>query len=213
MLNKTINTAAARAGVFGWVLLGLPLMVSAATATSESEWVLAQDEDRIQVYTRPVADSPFLEVKATALINAPIAEVAEAMGDGEGCGEWRAMCKSSNVLNTLSETEQLVYLVLDMPWPVTDRDMVIHSKANIDVVAKTVTVQLESASSEHPEQDYVRAISNGSYQIEALTENQVEFTYVIHTDLGGDLSPSMINPRLVASTYEDIKRLQKFAEK
>jgi hypothetical protein len=191
-----------------------PMFANIAAADAiDPEWALQQDDGRIQVFTRPVAGSPFLEVKATALINAPIADIASAMGDGDGCVEWRVMCKSSEVLSVASDTERYVYMVLDMPWPVADRDMVMHSIAQVDVTAKTVTVQLESASSQHPEQDYVRAISNGQYQIQALGEEQVEFTYIMHTDLGGDLSADLINPRVVESTYDDIKQLQVLAEK
>jgi hypothetical protein len=189
------------------------LATVAATDATDSGWALQQDDGRIQVFTRPVADSPFLEVKATALINAPIADIASWMGDGNGCVDWREMCKSSEVLGTPSDTERYVYMVLDMPWPVADRDMVMHSIADIDTAAKTVTVQLQNASSKHPEQDYIRAISNGQYQIQALGEEQVEFTYIMHTDLGGDLSADLINPRVVESTYADIKQLQLLAEK
>jgi len=183
------------------------------TDATEAEWALQQDDGRIQVYTRPVAGSAFLEVKAKAVINAPIKDIASKMGDGSGCVEWREMCKSSEVLKVASDTERYVYMVLDMPWPVDDRDMVMHSIAKVDTAAKTVTVQLQNASSKHPEQDYVRAISNGQYQIQALGEEQVEFTYIMHTDLGGDLSPDLINPRVVESTYADIKQLQLLAEK
>jgi hypothetical protein len=187
--------------------------VAFATDATDSDWALQQDDGRIQVFTRPVAGSPFLEVKATALINAPIADIASKMGDGDGCVEWREMCKSSEVLSVPSDTERYVYMVLDMPWPVADRDMVMHSIADVDTAAKTVTVQLQNASSKHPEQDYVRAVSNGQYQIQALGEEQVEFTYIMHTDLGGDLSADLINPRVVESTYADIKQLQLLAEK
>ena len=197
------------------LLLGITAWCATAFATDESnaEWALQQDDGRIQVFTRPVAGSPFLEVKATALINAPIADIASQMGDGEGCVEWRVMCKSSEVLSVDSDTERYVYMVLDMPWPVADRDMVMHSIADIDTAAKTVTVQLQDASSKYPEQDYVRAVSNGQYQMKALGEEQVEFTYIMHTDLGGDLSADLINPRVVESTYADIKQLQVLAEK
>lgn len=194
------------------LLLMLSLAVSARAFTAQAQWTLAQDEGNIQIYTRPVADSPFLEVKAVVLLNAPIEKVAVAMGDGEGCGEWRAMCKSSKVLSTPSDTERYVYLVLDLPWPLSDRDMVIHSIAHIDIAARTVTVQLEDASSEQPETEHVRAISSGSYQIKAMGDGKAEFTYTLHTDLGGNLSPDMINPRVTASTYDDIKRLQALAE-
>lgn len=194
------------------LLLILPLATYHSVHAAEAEWALEQDEGRIQVYTRPVAESPFREVKAVAMIDAPMAQVVAAMGDGQGCSEWREMCKSSEVLTTVSDTERYVHLVLDMPWPVADRDMVIHSIANIDAPTQTVTVQLQSASSRLPEQDYVRAISNGQYRIKALSEQQVEFTYIMHTDLGGDLPPDMINPRAASSAYEDVRRLQVLLE-
>ena len=189
-----------------------PAVCAVAYATG-TPWALEQDEGRIQIHTRDVAGSPFLEVKATALINAPIAHVAAVMGDGEGCSAWRAMCKSSELLGTTSDTERTVYMVLDLPWPISDRDMVIHSVVDIDLEAQTVTVEMQSASEKHQAQNYVRAITNGQYQIKALDEEQVVLTYIMHTDLGGDLSADLVNPRVTASTYEDIKRLQALAEK
>lgn len=190
----------------------LSLAVCAIANAAGTPWSLEQDEGGIQIHTRDVAGSPFLEVKATALINASVAHVAAVMGDGEGCSEWRAMCKSSELLGTTSDTERTVYMVLDLPWPISDRDMVIHSIVDIDVAAQTVSVKLQSTSEELQEKNYVRAITNGQYQIKALGEDQVELTYIMHTDLGGDLSADLINPRVTASTYDDIKRLQTLAE-
>tara|TARA_R110002049_G_scaffold67767_7_gene175864 strand:- start:677 stop:1303 length:627 start_codon:yes stop_codon:yes gene_type:complete len=179
---------------------------------TDEPWALQQDEGDIQIFTRPVSDSPFLEVKATALIKAPIEHVAAVMGDGQRCSEWRARCKSSEVLGTPSDTERTIYMVLDMPWPVEDRDMVIHSTIDIDRTARTVTVQLGPDTANHPEQGYVRASTTGQYEIKALDEDQVFLTYIMHTDLGGDLSANLANPRVVESTYEDMKRLQALAE-
>jgi hypothetical protein len=199
----------------GVPLLALCLSLTASTAalSNEAEWTLEKDEQQVQLYTRPVADSPFLEVKATTLLNAPIARVVEAFGTGEGCSAWRAMCKSSEIIGAVSDTEHYVYLVLDMPWPLSDRDMVIHSTAHIDQAARTVTVQLEPASSKHPATDLVRAESSGEYTIKALSDQQVELTYIMHTDLRGDLSPEMINPRVAESTLTDVVALRRLTEK
>jgi hypothetical protein len=195
------------------LLLTMTLTISPTASTTEAEWTLEKDEGHIQLYTRPVPGSPFLEVKATTLINAPMQKVADAFGYGEGCSDWRALCKSSEVLSTVSDTERYVYLVLDLPWPLSDRDMVIHSIAQVDSASKTATVQLESASSRHPARDYVRAESSGEYTIRSISENQVEFTYIMHTDLGGNLSPEVINPQVASSTFTDIAQLRLLAEK
>jgi START domain len=195
------------------LLLIASLAVSPSASSTEATWTLEKDEKQIQLYTRPVPDSPFLAVKAITVINAPMPKVAAAFGDGAGCSEWRAMCKSSEVLSMVSDTERYVYLVLDLPWPLSDRDMVIHSTAQIDIASKKATVKLVSASSTHPAKNHVRAESSGEYTIQAITDEQVEFTYIMHTDLGGDLPPEVINPQVASSTFTDIVALRQLAEK
>jgi hypothetical protein len=199
-----------------WMLvaaLALSLHLPGAAHASDIPWKLEREDQGIALYSGPVADSPFLAVKAVAQIDAPAEKVAQLLGDGNGCSPWRAMCKSSEVLNKVSDSESIVYLVLDLPWPVTDRDLVVRSVANIDTQAKTLHVTLKSASSEHPVQDYVRAESSGEYELKVVGDARSEFTYIQHTDIGGDLSPDLINPSMLSSTFDDIRRLQQLAEK
>ena len=208
--NKKLGTLNSAARL---LLITASLAASSTAISNEAEWTLEKDEEHIQLYTRSVSGSPFLEVKAITLINAPMTKVADAFGDGDGCSAWRALCKSSEVLSTVSDTERYVYLVLDLPWPLSDRDMVIHSTVHIDPASNTATVQLASASSEHPAKDYVRAESSGEYTMKAISDEQVEFTYIMHTDLGGNLSPDVINPQVASSTFTDIAQLRLLAEK
>jgi START domain len=199
-----------------WTLaaaLTLYLLTPATALANETPWKLEREEQGIALYSGTVGDSPFLAVKAVAQIDAPAEKVAHLLGDGNGCSEWRAMCKSSEVLAKVSDSESLVYLVLDLPWPVSDRDLVVRSVANIDTQSKTLHVTLQSASSEHPVQDYVRAESSGEYELKVVGDTRSEFTYIQHTDIGGDLSPDLINPSMLSSTFDDIKRLQQLAEK
>ena len=73
------------------------------------------------MYTRAVADSEYLAVKATVRIDAPALQVAALMGDGSECMAWRDMCRSTRVLDAVSADERYVYMVLDLPWPLADR--------------------------------------------------------------------------------------------
>ena len=204
-------------------LLTGALLPAAGAQASEANWQLHQEKDArgpaidqekdgIAVYTRPVADSPFLQVKGTVALNSPAARVSELMGDGNGCAQWRTTCKSSTVLEQVSDAERYIYLVLDLPWPAADRDLVMHSKTVVDAASQTATVELVSDSSRHPAQDYVRAESQGKFVIRAVGEDRVEFTYIMHTDLGGDLPPRAVNSRLAETTLDELIRLRKLAE-
>ncbi|MDZ7784730.1 MAG: START domain-containing protein [Halioglobus sp.] len=189
----------------------LSAALSQASAATESaddtDWQLQERDKQISVYTREVEGSPYLAVKAIALIDAPMARVAQFLGDGDGCSQWRAMCKSSRVIDRPAQQERRVYLVLDFPWPVSDRDVVMHSATDIDPESNTATVRLQSDSAQYPEGEYVRAKSTGRYILRPVGETQVEFTYIMHTDPGGGLSAGMVNARLTTTTLEDIRRL------
>ncbi|MCX2977057.1 START domain-containing protein [Candidatus Marimicrobium litorale] len=192
--------------------LALISIAVAASGAIEPDWELQDEDGTLQVFTREVDASPFLEVMARVQINAPLARITEFLGDGSGCAEWRAMCRSSQVLEEVSAEERYVYLVLDMPWPLTDRDMVIHSQTRLDPDSSSAIVNLRTDSSRHPPGDFVRAESVGQFILRVLPDQQVEFTYIMHTDLGGDLPPESVNARLAESAMNDLKRLKALAE-
>lgn len=190
----------------------LALIYSSNAMAREENWQLAKDDNGVSIFTRAVEGSPFLEVKGTVTLNAPFSRVSELMGTGESCAPWRANCKSSQVLEKVSEQERYVYLILDLPWPASDRDLVIHSKTEFDESSRTATVQLNSDSSRHPPQGYVRAESRGRFMITARSTGRVEFTYTMHTELGGNLPPKTVNSRLVEIAFDELTSLRKLAE-
>jgi hypothetical protein len=122
------------------------------------------------------------------------------------------MCKSSTVLETVSEQERYVHMVLDLPWPLSDRDVVMRTLTEVDEDARSATIHFTSDSARLPEQKYVRAESNGRFVIRAVDDNAVEFTYIIHTDLGGELPVDTVNRRMGQSALDDLQRLQAMAE-
>lgn len=194
------------------LLFALSMVCTTVAFAQEPAWQLVKEEKDISVYTRAVEGSPFLAVKAVTIINTPINRVSGFMGTGDGCVEWRVMCKSSAIIETLSDSESWVHVVLDLPWPVADRDLVLHTKSNIDPESKTATITLQSDSERLPEMDDIRAESTGEFVIRVVGEQQIEFTYIMHTDLKGDLSANMINPRLPDAAFDDLARLRKLAE-
>jgi len=84
--------------VINFVLFLLVLIVSPVLAAGEAQWTPALNEDGIQIYTRPVTDSPFAAVKGVLTIGAPLERVVAKLGNDDECAEWRKTCKSTRVL-------------------------------------------------------------------------------------------------------------------
>jgi hypothetical protein len=176
------------------------------------QWHLEKQENGVSVHTRQVDDSPYLAVKGMVQINAPFTKMRQFMGDGSSCTPWRAMCKSSQVIEAHSEEDRTVHMVLDLPWPASDRDLVLHTTNSMDTESGTATINLQSDSSRHPPQDYVRAESEGQILMVSVDLNTVEFTYTMHTDIGGDLPANLVNKQVVDSTFDDLSLLKELAE-
>jgi hypothetical protein len=195
-------------------LLALLLFwVNIVSASNNLQWKLYKEDKGNALYTRKVENSPFLEVKAITQINAPQERVLAALGDGDSCTNWQKVCKSSRVFEKISEKEFFIYTVLDLPWPLSDRDLVIRSISESTADDSTITIKLLPATDNFPKGKYVRAESNGSYVIKKINDKRTEFTWIMHTNIGGKISPKVINPQLVSNTLKDLKRLVKEVEK
>lgn len=189
------------------------LLIATTTALAEQiPWKIQEQDDGISIYSRSVEGSSYNAIKATMLIDSSMDRLSNLIGDGNACPEWRAMCKFSEVIEDTSEHERYVYTVLDLPWPASDRDMVLHTKTQIDTDTNTATVYLSSDSTRHPAADFVRAEASGQMIIQAVSDRQVEFTYIMHTELGGSLPASSVNTGLIDGAMVDLKRLRKLAE-
>lgn len=182
------------------------------TALATEQWTLAKEKNDVQLYTQDVAGSEFLAIKATTVVTASAEGVAAALGNGEGCGEWRSMCKSSEVVEVVSQEERIIHMVLDLPWPISDRDVVMRSLTQVDEPAQTVTVELNSVTGAVPMQKQIRAQCNGKFIIKALSEGQMEINYIMHADLGGDLSADLVKSRQVSSTLSEMQALRELAQ-
>ena len=194
------------------ILLLITKPVSVMASYDDVSWFLVKEKQGVKLYTASIDGSDYVAVKAVTQIDASMETIVAVLGDGEGCNQWRELCQSSRVLKTLPDRERTIYMVLNMPWPLSDRDMVIHSRTTLDNENKAFTVNFTSAQDSYPMQDYIRAISTGRYHVRVTSEQQVEFSMVMHTELGGNLSPSIINDRLVENTLADVTRLVRIAE-
>ncbi len=186
--------------------------VQARSAPLGDGWQQVKDKDDVQIYTRTVEGSDFLAIAASTVMSASSERVADALGDGEGCAAWRNMCKSSKVLEVVSDTERLVYMVLDLPWPISDRDVVMRTVTRIDPASRTAVVSLNSDSGAYPNQKQVRAECNGQFVIKVLDSDNVQVTYEMHADLGGEISADMVKSRQVASTHKEMLALRALVE-
>jgi hypothetical protein len=174
-------------------------------------WELQKNSQNIMIYTRTVEGSAIKEFKGTTKIKSNLSAFLGLLSDSKACPKWIHQCKFSKVLKVISQNERLNYNITDLPFPVTDRDIVIHSKVSQDPKTKTVTVRLiNKRNYKKPVSGLVRVEKlSGYWKFKPLGNGYVQVTYQVHSEPGGSLPNWLINSGAVDMPFETLKNLKR----
>lgn len=191
-------------------LLCLPAQVLGNVVSEQpSEWHVESLDDGIQTSTQTVEGSPYKAARHVVEIDAGVNKVLMAFGDGSSCVAWLVVCKQSRIIERISESEYVGYAVIDMPWPVSNRDLVFRSTVDRKALGGAVELTQVAEPLSYPPTKLVRMVSRATYLIEPLDGNRSRLTYTIHTDPGGNLSSAMVNAKVHINTRRDVSALVK----
>lgn len=176
-------------------------------AIATENWELKTSKDNVDTYIRDVEGSKYRAAKHVAIIDTSLSELFKAIGDGTTCYPWLSLCVSAKVLDQVNKYEYLGYAVIDMPWPVSNRDLVYRSKTTFPTSNGAVLIEQFSEPNSYPSTDMVRMISENTFYVEPLENNQVRFTWIVHSNPGGKVPISLVNSRIHKDTRRDLLSL------
>ncbi len=123
------------------MVASLALLSSTALRAEETgggAWQFVKQSDGIVVERRAVAGSSLKEFRGRGVIEAPAAAILAVFNDVPRATEWMDSCNGSRVVSDLGDVEKVVYNRTHAPWPVADRDAVLHNVARFDAAARSV---------------------------------------------------------------------------
>ena len=181
--------------------------------SANAQWELVKDENGIKVYLRTIPGSEIKEFKGVTNINSSLDSIVAVLDDTEACAKWVHNCKDPAKLSEISFNEGYVYQVIDFPFPVKDRDIILHSVMTQKADTKEVTVQLNAVPDYIPETKNVRIKkSNGFYLLKPLPGGSTEVTWQHHTEPGGHVPKWLVNSLLVDTPFKTLNNLRKIVK-
>jgi hypothetical protein len=182
--------------------------------SARAQWELQKEEAGIQVFTRKVNNSSFKASKAEGIISADPESIASELKKGDRFSEWLPKTDGSEILARENEYEYYVYLTHPAPWPVSDRDEIVHYRFEKKADG-SFYVYLRGVSDYLPEKpDYVRIpYSKGQWQLIPLGNGSTRVILINHFDPGGTVPAYLLNRSIIDSPIETISRLRERVEK
>jgi hypothetical protein len=180
------------------------------TAFSQTEWILQKDSDSIKVYTSHAENSRFKSIKAIFSIQGTMTQLASMLLDIEKYDEWQYNTIDPVIIKKISSSELIYHASIAAPWPVSDRDMVVHLTIVQDSDTKELTIQTNSKPGLFPiKNNFVRVpMSVAKWTVKPEKESTLRVEYTIQIDPGGAVPAWMVNMVCAEAPHESFKNMR-----
>ncbi|RMG76619.1 MAG: hypothetical protein D6714_21120 [Bacteroidetes bacterium] len=192
-------------------LLTAILLTATSTTAQSGDWVLSDSDDDMTIYYREPADSPIKELKFNFTVRASLSAIVSVLEDVDNYPKWVYKLSESKVLKKVRDGEVYYYNVMDFPWPLSDRDLIAHSRIYQDPVTKVITSVSTGAPREVPEQPDIVRIKTLEirYVIRPNDNGTVTIEYFLKSDPAGNLPAWLVNLALEHGPVETIRSFKK----
>ena len=185
------------------------------TLKAQQDWVLKLNKDGIRVYTKNYQGSPVKAVKALCRIGASVSTLTSILRDVRNSKEWMYATKSVALLKELSPTEVIYDSEIELPWPVSNRDFIVHQSITQDSVTNTVKITCVNKP------DFI-ARSKGIVRIEQaysqwlihpLAGGQLDVEFELRVDPGGNIPAWLVNLFALTGPFHTFQKLREQVKK
>jgi len=176
----------------------------------QSTWQLRENQGGIPVYTRKVAGSPILEFKANVIIDAPLPKVIAYFEDEKQIRRWYYQCVLSKFIENNGPRQEIIYLILHMPWPVAPRDFVFSRTRSKDAANGLISYTLTALPNRLPlVKGMIRVNSVESvWSFKSLSQGKTEMFFQQHTTSAGSVPASFVNADIADTPYYSLKNFR-----
>ena len=202
-------------------ILILSTLFFPSSLKAENIWQLAKQEEGIQVYVR---DNPKSSLKVfrgiVILPSTKLSSLVAVLDDVNIMPQLLHNCKSAEILKKEDKLSTTLYIVSKMPWPVKNRDSVVHSVMTQDKNTKRVLIKMRSNPKAVPlKRGMVRVAAMSGYwelmpvMIDGKESKKIKVTYELSVDPGGSLPKWLVNTLAVDFPFNTLKNLRQLAKK
>ena len=174
-------------------------------------WELAKDKEGIKVYTREIKGSAFKEYRAVMKIEASLSSLVALVDDIAECHAWIHTCKEGKLLKRVSPKESYTYTINHAPWPVSDRDAVVHNTISQEPQSRVVIISIRGAPEYVPEKPGLVRVKKikGSWRFSPGKDGLAEVLYQVHSEPGGNIPSWLVNSIVISQPFNTMKNMKK----
>ena len=180
--------------------------------TQQKDCELRKSAEGIEVYTCKMANSRINSIQSTFTVSSSFSALSEALFDLDNFHKWQYKIVKTELLKRISKNEFIYRAELETPWPVSNRDLILHVKmaptSNPNEFHFSAIGKPEFIT---PREDFVRVpVSEAHWYIKVVDKNTIHIKHSILIDPGGAIPAWLMNLSLAEGPYETFKNLRNY---
>jgi hypothetical protein len=188
--------------LFIWSLL-------ASSAFGQNTWRLMKDRGWIQVYQGDMDHSSYKRIKVECTIDGTYDKLLEVLNNVKNHKNWIYNSKTAYIIKQVNQYEYYYYTETTLPWPLLNRDAVVHIKINRDSMDRCLKIDAVGVP------DYLSSVSGkvrvprsaNSWKVTIPAPGKLHIVYIFEADPGGHLPPLLVNSFVDKGPYESFRNL------
>lgn len=190
----------------------LLLFAALAPGAGAQNWEFKKETEGIKIYQRTSGSGQ--EIKLVTTFSHRLSALVALFSNVGDYPRWGYKVQQSRLLKRLSDNEFYYYQQFDFPWPLTDRDVVMHSRINQDPATRTVTLFSEAAPDYLPETPGLVRVRKATvrWTLVPLSSSLVQAEYWLNSDPGGLLPDWTVNLAADTGPVQTIRNIKKLLE-
>lgn len=195
-------------------IITICLLTCGFTTFAQTKWELTKDKNGIKVFTGNDPSSKVKSIKVEAAFNGTLQKLMKIIRNVKNNKEWVYNTKQSYLLKEISANEIIYYSETSLPWPVSNRDIPVRMKLNLNNVNNTLKITASGEPNSFPIQKGVVRIQYFSslWDVRFDGKNKINITYFLKMDPSGNVPASVTNLFLTKGPYETFEKLSKLLQ-
>jgi hypothetical protein len=187
------------------VLVGLLVVLP---VFGQKDWSLVCNENWIKIYKSDMSSSSYKRIKVECTIEGTIDKLVRVLNDVNNHKNWIYNTKDAYIVKKVNSSEYYYYTETTLPWPMQNRDAVVHIKFQRE---NSKTLNIVAAG----EPDYMPLVagkvrvpkSANTWQVTVPEPNKLNIIYIFEAEPGGHIPPWLVNTFVNKGPYESFRRL------
>ncbi len=186
-----------------------------SVAFSQTNWKLSKNKDGIQVYQRNSKNSDFKSIKVECTLEGSFDKLIAIINNISHYKDWVYNNKTTSLLKRISAYEFYYYTEAYLPWPLDNRDAVMHTRITKDSLNRFIKINSTATPNFIPSKSGKVRIrrSDINWHVTRPSSGTIHIIYTFESDPGGNVPAWLANNFADKGPYESFKKLGELLKK